>query len=259
MFVDYHTHTSLSCDALDTMDAMCQQAIKIGLQEIAFTEHADFEPADACTGFYQPEKYFDAIETARQRYGSQLTIRAGVEIGEPHRYPDETASLLDNFHFDFVLGSLHWVADYPAFSDKFFKDRSFEAGWQSYFDELTKMCEVGDFDVLSHLDLPKRHIGPFEAQAYESAIKESLQQLVQRDKGIEINCSGLRYKAGETLPGPSVIRWYRELGGTILTLGTDSHRLAELGQGLDHAKTLAITAGFDSISTFEARFSTGHF
>jgi histidinol-phosphatase (PHP family) len=252
-YVDYHTHTTFSCDARDTLDAMCRQAIAIGLQEICFTEHADFEPADSCTSYFEPEPYFAAIEAAREQYGAQLMIRTGVEIGEPHRYPAETAALLDKYPFDFVLGSLHWVDGYPGFSAKFFEGRTREAGWRSYFEELVRLCEAGDFDVLSHLDLPKRHIDEFDPEPYAELTCTALQHLIARGMGIEINCSGLRHRVGEPLPGPAIIRWYRELGGEILTVGTDSHKVADLGQGLDVALAMAREAGFEALSVFEAR------
>lgn len=256
-FIDYHTHTTFSCDARNTLDEMCGWAIGIGLQEVAFTEHADFEPADNCAGYFRPAAYFQAIEAARRRYGDRLTIRAGVEVGEPHRYLDETAELLDAYPFDFVLGSLHWVDGYPGFSSQFFDGRPVEAAWRSYFEELVRMCEAGDFDVLAHLDLPKRHGVPrnsaFDPEPYADLIRTALQNLIERGKGIEINCSGLRYPMREPLPGPTVVRWYRELGGEILTVGTDAHATSHLGQGIGYALDIAWEAGFEAITLFQER------
>lgn len=251
-FVDYHAHTTFSCDARDTLDAMCQQAIKIGLQEIAFTEHADFEHADSCHGYFRPAAYMGAIEAARQRYGDRLVIRAGVEIGEPHRYPHETAQLLDAYPFDLVLGSLHWVNGYPGFSSKFFDGRPAEVAWRSYFEELVRMCEAGDFDVLAHLDLPKRH-NIFDPEPYADLIRAALQRLVERGIGMEINCSGYRYPVREPLPGPAVVRWYRELEGEILTLGTDAHSISHLGQEIESGLAIAREAGFEAVTLFQNR------
>ncbi len=252
-FVDYHTHTTFSCDARDTVDAMCRHAIEIGLQEIAFTEHADFEHLDSCRDYLKPADYFRAVEAARACYGDRLTIRAGVEIGEPHRYPAETAELLDAFPFDFVLGSVHWVNGYPGFSSKFFKGRPAEEAWCSYFEELVRLCEVGDFDVLAHLDLPKRHDSVFDPAPYADLIRTALRRLVERDMGLEINCSGLRYPVQESLPGATILHWYRELGGEILTVGTDAHETSHLGRGLDGALEIAHTAGFESLTLFRGR------
>lgn len=253
VLIDYHTHTTFSCDARDTIDAMCQQAIQLGLREIAFTEHADFEHADSCYGYLQPAAYFEALEVVRRRYGDRLTIRAGIEVGEPHRYPEETATLLNTYPFDFVLGSLHWVDGHPTFSKQFFNGRPPEMAWREYFEELVRMCRAGNFDVLAHLDLPKRHDPTFQPEPYADLIRSALQSLVERGIGIEINCSGLRYPVREPLPGPAVLRWYRELEGEILTIGTDAHSVSHLGQGLAHGLEMAHTAGFEAITLFRER------
>ncbi len=254
-FVDYHTHTTFSCDARHTVDAMCRHAIQIGLQEIAFTEHADFEHLDSCRDYLEPAAYIRAVEAARARYDGRLTIRAGIEVGEPHRYPEKTADLLDAFPFDFVLGSLHWVDGYPGFSKQFFKGRTPEEAWRSYFEELVLLCEAGDFDVLAHLDLPKRHDRTFTPEPYAGPIRRALAHLVERGIGIEINCSGFRYPVNEPLPGTVIVRWFRELGGEILTIGTDAHKASHLGEDFEQAVAIAQEAGFETISRFHQRES----
>ena len=92
------------------MATACEVAIARGLGEIAFADHADFEPLDDCCGYLRPAAYLAEIERCRSRYGHDLIIRAGVEIGEAHVYRDQIAPLLEAHEFDFVLGSLHWVA-----------------------------------------------------------------------------------------------------------------------------------------------------
>ncbi len=260
-FIDYHAHTTFSCDARDTMDAMCRRAIELGLQEIVFTEHVDFEHLDSCYRYFKPASYFEAIEEARRCYGDRLLIRTGAEVGEPHRYPDETAELLEAYPFDFVIGSLHWVDGRPTFGPDFFAGWSPQAAWRAYFEELVRLCEAGDFDVLAHLDLPKRHFRPingsFDPEPYAELIHAALQSLIQRGKGIEVNCSGLRYPVQEPLPGLRVVQWYRELGGEILTVGTDAHRTSHLGEGIDQAVKMAQVAGFETFTRFRARQPVG--
>src|SRR5688572_8481812 len=108
---DYHLHTSFSSDCRTPMALLCERAIELGIPEICTTEHADWVPGDIGAGYFQPAAYFAEVERCRAAYGDRLTLRAGVEIGEAHRYLDEARALLDGYPFDFVIGSLHWIGN----------------------------------------------------------------------------------------------------------------------------------------------------
>lgn len=257
MRVDYHVHSTFSVDASDTVTALCQRAVEIGLTEIAFAEHVDYEPLDEGYGFFRPDDYLAAVEEAWQRWGDRLAIRVGIEVGEPHVYTAEMAGLLEAHRFDFIIGSLHWMNGELVTSRDYFDGKAIDEAYDPYFTELVTMAESGDFDVLGHLDLPKRYgaerFGPFDPQPHARPIRAALRALVERGIGLEINASGLRAAAAETMPGLTILRWYRELGGEVLTIGTDSHSTPQLGRGLDEALDLARAAGFDAITLFEDR------
>jgi histidinol-phosphatase (PHP family) len=85
---------------------MCRVAAERGLGYIAFTEHLDPFPGDPGYGFFNPEKYFKAVDSARCKYGERIRILTGLEFGEPHRYPGEFEELT-KLGFDFILGSVH--------------------------------------------------------------------------------------------------------------------------------------------------------
>ncbi|MBE9470803.1 MAG: PHP domain-containing protein, partial [Chloroflexi bacterium] len=97
---DYHVHTRFSCDSEAEMAAACEAAIARGMSEIAFTDHADFDPLDACYEYLRPAAYLAEIERCRSEYGDRLIIRAGVEIGEGHVFRDQAAALLEAHDFD---------------------------------------------------------------------------------------------------------------------------------------------------------------
>jgi histidinol-phosphatase (PHP family) len=122
---------------------------------------------------------------------------------------------------------------------------------------LLRAAQSGLGDVLGHLDLVKRfgvrHYGPFEPAAFEEEIRAVLRAAIDGGMGLEINTSGLRQSPGEPYPALAVLQWYRELGGEILTLGSDTHHVNNLGAGLAEAMTLAQVAGFRAIATFEKR------
>jgi len=175
-----------------------------------------------------------------RRFGSRLTIRAAIEVSEPHVHPEKAGPVLNKYEWDFVLGSLHWI----------------QPNINTYLDDF--MTYAGDFDILSHIDYPSRynqhiHGGAYDIAEYEDTIREVLRAVIARGKGIEINTSPWRKGLADPNPPAIVIKWYRELGGEILTLGSDSHAPKDVGAGIDRAMAIAKDAGFTRIATFEKR------
>jgi histidinol-phosphatase (PHP family) len=255
---DYHVHTEASCDCQATMAEMCQQALALGIAEIAFTDHFDPKPEDLCYGYYRPDRYFAALEAARRTFGPQgLTIRAGVELGEYHLFHQTMTPVLAAWPYDFVLGSLHWVGDQIVFDTGYFQTLGPRDSFARYFVELERLARFGGFDVLSHPDVVKRvgyaAAGGFDIREWEDLVRPVWRACIENGIGLEINTSSLRSGVGEVHPGPESLRWYREMGGEILTIGSDSHRPAHLGSGLDVALDVARWAGFTRLASFEGR------
>ncbi len=254
---DYHTHTCFSCDSKTKMAAACEAAIARGLSEIAFTDHLDFGPDDS-RGYFRPAAYLAEIERCRAIYGGRLTIRAGVEVGEPHLFACETAAVLAVGDFDFVLGSAHYADGMQAAWKKPFFEQPLRQAYEAYFRQVVRLAAEGNFDVLGHLDLVKRDARKFGKaydgpEPYAEMIRTALRSLVERGKGIEINTSPLRRGQSEPCPSLEVLQWYRELGGEILTLGSDAHTPDAVGSCLDVALEMARAAGFTRLATFERR------
>jgi histidinol-phosphatase (PHP family) len=256
---DYHVHTRFSCDSKVDMAAACEAAIARGMREIAFTDHADFEPLDDCCGHLRPAAYLAEVERCRRRYGSHLTIRAGVEIGEGHVYRDQAAALLEAHEFDFVLGSLHWVDGHPAFDGHYFAGQALEEGLRAYFEELAHLAAEADYDVMAHFDIVRRAVhrsfglNGLDYAPHEETIRRILRTLVERGKGLEINTSIQRRGMGDPNPTLPVLRWYHEVGGELLTLGSDAHTAGSIGSCFDVALKMAQAAGFTRLATFEKR------
>lgn len=254
---DYHIHTRFSYDSEATMEAACRAAISRGLIEIAFTDHLDFGPEEP-PGYFRERQYLAAIVRCRARYEGQLTIRAGIEVGEPHLFAGEVSQILGENAFDIVLGSAHYaVGMQPAWREGFFEQPMREA-CESYFRQVVRLAAAGDFDVLAHLDLIKRDAGKFGraydgAEPYGDLIRTALQSIVERGKGIEVNTSPLRRGQREPCPSLEILRWYREMGGEILVVGSDAHHPDAVGSGLDIAVEMAKVAGFGRLATFEKR------
>lgn len=255
---DYHMHSNVSCDSQATMAQMCRSALAAGIFEIAFTEHFDPKPEDVCHDFYNPAVYFENLAAARQEFAPLgLTIRAGVELGEYHLYQDVQKPVLDAWPYDFVFGSLHWVGDENVFDEGYFRSHSLREIAEAYYTEMLRMVRFGGFNVLTHPDVIKRVASKvyqrFDIGDWEDLVRPVWQACIEQGIGIEINTSALRLPIHEVHPGPAALRWYREMGGEILTLGSDSHRPEIVGFGLAEALDLARAAGFTRLACFEQR------
>ena len=255
---DYHIHTRFSCDSESSLEAVCEAAIAKGLDEIAFTDHLDFGPADD-PDYFQPIAYFEAIERCKARYGARLTIRTGIEIGEPHLFGERAEEVLRAGTLDYVLGSAHYDVNMQAgWKESYFEGRSMQEACTAYFEQVAQLAADGDFDVLGHIDLVKRDARKFGRpydgpEPYADLIRSALQDVIQRGKGIEINTSPLRRGQPEPCPSLEVVRWYRELGGEILTFGSDAHVPEDVGADLDAAREIARSVGFTRMASFEKR------
>ena len=238
------------------MACACEAAIARGIPEIAFTDHADFGPVDP-PDYFRPAEYMIEIAKCRARFGDRLTIRAAVEMSEPHVYAQQAASILAEGDFDFVLGSVHYTDAMQAIFLEPFCDQV-SPDYEGYFRQVVGVAATGDFDVLAHIDLVKRYAPKFKTAfdangACQDMVRSALRSVVDRGKGIEINMSPIRLGQAEPCPSLEILRWYRELGGEILTLGSDAHAPSDVGSGLDEAIEMAQSAGFTRLATFEKR------
>jgi histidinol-phosphatase (PHP family) len=252
-------HSNFSCDCQATMAEMCQAAIALGLPEIGFTEHYDLHPGeyDECRDAFRLEAWAAELERCRAEFAGRLTIRAGVELGEPHRFADQDRALLARYPFDYVLGSLHWVGSDSIFDLRYFQDRPEPEAFRLYFEELEQVTRAGGFDILSHLDVPVRAAfavyGRYDPCDHADYIRPILRSCVERGLALDINTAALRRRAQVLNPGLEILRWYVELGGERVTLGSDAHRPDQVGAHLDVALDAARAAGLKYLTFFEQR------
>ena len=165
-------------------------------------------------------------------------------------------AVLDEYPWDYALGSLHWVGEELIFSEDYFRREPDEA-YRAYFQELRIMAETAPFDVLAHMDVVKRFgfdvYGAFEPSRYEEEIRAVLRAIAKRELALEINSSQLRRAVAQSSPDRPVIDWFYEEGGRWITLGSDAHKPAHVGHGLERGLSLIRKAGFEGIARFKQR------
>lgn len=244
---DLHAHSLCSGDARSTLREMCARAAQLGIERIAFTEHLDLEPTDPQYGHYDYGWHRREIEGARREFGDRLEVLMGIEIDYQPDYHDGVAQFLTEHDFDLVLGAVHYVDHAYLDSDEFLSQPQREA-YGRYFRAVTEATQTGLFGVMAHLDYCKRHghevYGGYDPADFEEGIREALQALIQTGTVLEVNTSGLRQDPRETYPSPVIVRWYREMGGQRIALGSDGHDTDQLGYGLEEGLAIAREAGF---------------
>lgn len=256
-YYDYHLHSHFSADSEMTMDQLCQAAVDKGLKEIAVTDHHDIDYKDDTIEFLiNKEKYLKKIEKYQKKYEGNLIIKKGIEMGLQSHILKECDQYLSD-DFDFVIASFHTAEKADLYNGDFFEKYS---QWEAYIQYLKTVLEVvkryENYSVLGHLDIIRRY-GNFESKPKllennEAAeiIEDILKTIIKKDKGLEVNTSGYRLDGRNPLPSFDIIALYYELGGEILTLGSDSHKTEDIAQKFDYTVQRLKEIGFKKLTTF---------
>ena len=192
------------------------------------------------------------------KYGDEIEILKGIEIGQGIYRKKETEALLKKYDYDFVLGSLHNLENMEDFFFLDYKNYDIDELLTRYFDGLLELCQWGAFDSLAHLTYPLRYIVAREKinvdmNKYQDVCDAIFEELIKNDKALEINTSGLFMDMKDTLPNISFVKRYKKLGGRYITVGSDSHYANRVCQGIEQGLGIARAAGFDSVTVFEKR------
>jgi histidinol-phosphatase (PHP family) len=230
------------------MERSCERALELGLPAIAFTDHADWALVHEGQHSVDIGAYFDSVERCRAKFSS-LRILTGVELGEPHWFPNETRDILASGPLDRVLGSIHCIRYAGEMLDasqfRFTAGIDLPAAVRGYFQEVLTMVESGQpFETLAHLDYPKRYwidgAPPYREKDYEDEIRAILVAAARTGRVLEVNTT-----RGHTLcPDITVVRWWREVGGRAVQYGSDAHQPDKVGEGFLVATQMVESAGF---------------
>lgn len=230
------------------MQESCRKAVELGLPSIAFTEHADW--IRGLDSVFDVDSYFDSVERCRAAYPG-LRILSGVELGEPHRYPEEARGLLAA-PFDRVLASVHCVEwkgqTTDACEEGFLTPADVDGIFRRYLREVLALVESDQsFQVLAHLDYPKRYwpADPeYREGPYEEEFRAVLRAAALRGVALEVNTTRGRDPGRYLCPGPIVLGWWRQEGGRTISFGSDAHSPGAVAAGFGLAREMVTAAGF---------------
>lgn len=256
--IDYHMHTHFSSDSEADPREHVLKAIEMGLDEICFTDHKDFHYPD-CPFDLEVAAYFTEMKKLQKEFEKQICIKIGVEIGLDIDYVDEIHSFIASSPYDYVIGSIH-VIHQSEFYDPalFFENKTKEQAHREFFLQTLECVKTFDcFNCLGHLDYISRY-GSYEDKSvnhtlYQDIIDEIFLTLIKKGKGIEVNTSGYKERKTCGFPTFEQVQRYYDLGGRIITIGTDSHTSDRVGEHVDEVVKKYQEIGFDDVSTFKKR------
>ena len=272
--IDCHTHTQFSVDSEADLGMCAERADRLGLAAYAVTDHCE------CNSWYPAEHYSDgddmhdsyrykdcfldsvaAVTALKEKYNGNLNLICGVEMGQPQAAPEAAAFINADERVDFIIGSLHQIRGEKDFYYIDYIDLGTDKIYdllERYFMELNEMCRTNSFDVLGHLTyclryMKQRHGIEPDISRFDDIIADSFRTLAQNGKGIEINTSGLRQGFGETFPNLRYTKLFREMGGEIISVGSDAHTAEDIGKNVRDGIEIAKAAGFTRIAYFKKR------
>ncbi|MDD3278803.1 MAG: histidinol-phosphatase HisJ family protein [Lachnospiraceae bacterium] len=253
MLMDSHMHTCFSSDSETPVEAMIEQAIRLGIPGICMTDHYDREYFN---GEFQLDSgaYFHKMEEMKEKYRDQIDIRIGVELGLQEQLQDWLSSYVHAYPFDFVIGSMHVLHGKDPYYPELFKGSDARQILRDYFISTEQNIDsFHEFQSLGHLDYLARYfskeLGNYSYQDYADEIDAVLKKLITYQIALEVNTAG--YKTMQR-PNPDgdVLRRYRELGGEMLTIGADAHVPEYIGYRFEETVSLLRACGFRYYTVF---------
>lgn len=254
--IDYHVHTSLCYHATGTMEAYIRRAIEIGLSDICFLDHLTMQPSQNNLSMTPGEipLYFQALQLLKQKYKGTINVKIGLEIDFNPELVDFFEEIVGRFPFDVIGGSLHFPGGLNIVS----RGSPWRQGqvdpeyvFSLYLEHFHNMLEYDYFDVVCHLDLIKK-FGWKSAESFDTNFDSMLATIKNKDLAVEVNTSGYNHALQEAYPAQDIIKRCHAKGVQI-TLGSDAHKPADVGQHYDKALPMLMAAGYRHLATFARR------
>ncbi|OMD92042.1 histidinol-phosphatase HisJ [Paenibacillus odorifer] len=269
MHIDYHTHHERCGHAVGKLEEYVQRGIELGLQQLGLSDHLPLIHVDPAS--YYPEmampmaelpRYVEECLTLKERYRGVIDLRVGLEADYIEGYEEQIREILSPYPWDYLIGSVHFLGEWDI------TDHRQVHGWEGkdalqvyrlYYDAVKKSALSGLYDIIGHMDVIKRFgYGPQtpEGTAEVRALElETLKVIADRGIAMELNASGLTKPCAEMFPAEHLLQEALKLD-IPLTLGSDAHDPAKLGDGLQEARSMLWQTGFRELAVFEGRRRT---
>ena len=264
MLYDMHIHSRVSHDGRESGCDIAKACVEKNISAFAITDHCDIQLCDEMDVFAKVQGSLEEAKIAREAYKDKVKVLLGIEIGEAIWNLDYAKNILSTLDFDVVIGSVHAVrykGHYDAYSTidfSKFSEKMLGEYLNLYFDELLETLKTVPIDIMAHLTCPLRYInGKYQrnvsSRTYETKITKILEYIIDHKIPMEINTSGANGSIVNLMPDEWIIEKYKQMGGTLVTLGSDAHAKERVGNYFNEAIALLKSLGFNSYCYFENR------
>jgi len=246
-------HTSYSDDSVFEMEDVVNTAISKGFDEICFTDHIDLLSGEI--PHFPYKSYEKDFLRCKEKYAHKINLKLGMEFGMQHTTIPVFEKIFEQGKFDFILMSTHIVDDKWLWSQEFQTGKTRDEYNIQYYEEILRLVNNYDnYSVLGHLDVIRRYDrnGKYPFDKIKPVVEEILKRVIACGKGIELNTSCYRYQLGDLTPSREILKLYKELGGRIITIGTDSHRPEHVDCDLIRGRNELMELGFSEFCTFDS-------
>lgn len=267
MYSDFHLHSRFSGDSEENPESIVKKAIELGMEQICITDHQDLDfpeiPAPVQPVYeIDPEEYFGVWHALKEKYAAHIDISIGLEAGiEPHTY-EEQLQRTKAVPYDFIINSCHVVTRDLSYYPDFFARYGTREGMRMYLEcVLYNISKFENYDVVGHIDFLLRYAPEKEGYRPEENMdvaEKILRKSMEDGKGIEVNTAGFRTGTGDSNPCRLILKKYREIGGEILTIGSDAHVCRDIGADFKKIGEILKDIGFKYYCTFKGRKATFH-
>ena len=257
---DLHTHTSFSFDSEEDPRQLCENAVKRGITHLAITDHCDYDCI--LDGLYEPylaDKAKKTVFSLKKEYEGRLEIIYGIELGGAHAVTKEAESLVKEYGFEFVLGSLHNLRGVPDFYFMNFAnmpDGLIDSLVKRNIEELCEIANLPFVDSVAHVTYPLRYAKAqgktADLNKWKNGFERLFSLIIENGKALEVNTSPYRKGIADTMPEKELLALYKKMGGERITLGSDAHIADGVGDGITEAAATLKELGFEYVTLFTA-------
>ncbi|MDO4479070.1 MAG: histidinol-phosphatase HisJ family protein [Lachnospiraceae bacterium] len=256
---DVHVHSVYSEDSETPVEENIKAAIEKRLPYICITDHIDWDyPVEDLVFDFDVAAYVRELTDLKAKYANSIKVLIGVELGMQPQLAERYDALLKAYPFDFVIGSQHLVDGMDPYYPETMAGRSMNSVLRQYFEEMLENIRLfHSFDSLGHLDYIVRYgkagDREYAYEDYADVIDEILKTLIRYEIALEVNTAGIRKKLGHPNPHTDVLKRYKALGGSLITVGSDSHKAYSVGYAFGKTATLLRELGFEHVVVYEKR------